>query len=208
MLTLSDRVAAYARSAEGKRFPDSIPAVSPSGRWLLGTWQMGQDYRAPSKLYGAYPPRYLNRVMALFPDVAVHEVLHVFAGCVPACFDRQNGQFGRWLRIDRSFDRDPAPSLYADLAALPFSDGSLPHKLVMADPPYSGADAVKYGTAMPNRKAVLHELHRVCAPGTHLAWLDTVLPMYRKAEWRHYGNLTIIRSTNHRFRVATLFERV
>lgn len=41
-----------------------------------------------------------------------------------------------------------------------------------------------------------------------LVWLDVVWPMFRKSEWRTVGRITVIRSTNHRARIATIFERV
>lgn len=204
-MTLDRRVAAYAASAEGQRFPDSVPRVSPSGRWLDATWIMGNDFEATAPLYGAYPPRYIERVLALFPEVEeMRQVLHLFAGCVqptqPTLLDASD-----WVRVDKSFDRQPRPSVYADATALPFARA--PFRLVLADPPYSKADAVRYGVKMVNRKNVLREVARCHAPGTQLVWLDTVLPMYRKDEWLHYGNITIVRSTNHRYRVAALFER-
>lgn len=208
-MTLQDRCDAYARSPEGMRFPDSVPRVSPSGRWLEATWIMGNDYRAPSRLYGAYPPRYLKRMLALFPDVRPARTLHLFAGCVPEApgpdAPHVSMRDERWVRVDRSFDRDPRPTAYADAMALPLVCGSM--ALTLADPPYTDADAERYGTPMPNRKTAVHEAARVTAPRGFLVWLDTTLPMYRKREWRHVGNVTVIRSTNHRYRVAAIFER-
>lgn len=48
------------------------------GGCLYGMWVMGNDYRNRSRLYGAYPPGYLRRVFALFPDK--QRILHVFSG--------------------------------------------------------------------------------------------------------------------------------
>ena len=46
-----------------------------------------------------------------------------------------------------------------------------------------------------------------CEPGTHVVWLDQVLPMYRKDEWDIRAVIGMVKSTNHRFRVVTVFER-
>lgn len=191
-MTLTERRDAYARSPEGIKYPDSVPRVN--GRWLEAHWIMGNDYRASAPLYGAYPPRYLTRVLALFPDA--RRILHAFAGCVAP---------GPWLRVDISHARRPAPDLVADVTALPLADGIF--DLVLADPPYSREDAARYGTSMVNRPKALRELARVTRPGGTLVWLDTQVPMFAKRDWHWWGAVTIIRSTNHRVREATFFER-
>jgi hypothetical protein len=43
--------------------------------------------------------------------------------------------------------------------------------------------------------------------GAHVVWLDQVLPMYRKDTWAIIGVIGMVKSTNHRFRVITIFER-
>jgi hypothetical protein len=35
-----------------------------------------------------------------------------------------------------------------------------------------------------------------------------VWPMHRKDEWRTVGRIMLVRSTNHRVRCVTIFERV
>ena len=40
--------------------------------------------------------------------------------------------------------------------------------------------------------------------GCHIVWLDQVLPMYRKNEFRIEAVIGMVKSTNHRFRVATM----
>ena len=44
--------------------------------------------------------------------------------------------------------------------------------------------------------------------GTHVVWLDQVLPMYRKDEWKLVGIIGMVKSTNHRFRVVTIFKKI
>jgi hypothetical protein len=45
---------------------------------LYAQWVLGQDYRSKSGYHGSFPPNYLERVMALFPDA--ERVLQVFSG--------------------------------------------------------------------------------------------------------------------------------
>ena len=179
---------------EGQKYPDSTPRVSPSGRWLDGTWIMGNNYHASAPLYGAYPPRYLDRILSLCPGWQTQRILHVFSGAVPS---------GRWVRVDSIAERQPY--IRADAVALPFQSQSF--DLILADPPYSEEDATKYSVKMVNRKAAIEELGRVATPGATLVWLDVQLPMFRKDMWRWMAAITIIRSTNHRVRLASFFER-
>lgn len=195
-MTLEERVAAYATSPEGVRFPDSIPRVGPTGKMMVGHWVLGQDYRSRSGLYGSYPPRYLTRVLALFPRVRHRRILHIFSGSVPV---------GPWTRVDISLQRSPRSDICADAEQLPIRRGAF--YLVLADPPYLESDALKYGTAFPNKKRAMEEIASILHPGGQLVWLDQTRPMYRKSDWRWWGSITIIRSTNHRVREAFFFER-
>src|SRR5262252_10439190 len=128
-MTLADRVAAYAATIP---FPDSVPVVSASGRWLCGVWLLGNNY-VGSGYYGAYPPSYLRRVAALFPDIPCDRWLHLFSGSLGADVPG--------VRIDlRAPGAGVAPaSVRADARALPLADGSVP--LCAAGLPYSTADA-------------------------------------------------------------------
>ena len=82
------------------------------------------------------------------------------------------------------------------------------YDIVLADPPYSVEDAERYQTTMIKRNKVMRLLAERCQPGTHVVWLDQVLPMYRKSEWSIVGVIGMVKSTNHRFRVITIFERL
>lgn len=174
------------------------PPLRVDDRWLDGMWMLGQNYRG-SGFYGAYPPGYLARIAALFPDRT--RTLHLFSGSLPA------GDYTRFDLVARE-DASTVPEVVGDATTL--SRHFAPHAFdfVMADPPYSATDAVRYGTPMPNRRKVLAELHKVVEPGGHLVWLDTVLPMFRKDAWHLWGLIGIVRSTNHRVRLASMFERL
>ncbi len=200
-MTLQQRADAYA--AAFPKFPAAWPRVVQERRHdvLYATWVMGNDYRTRSTYYGAYPHGYLPRVMALFPDVPAFDEsraklnhLHVFSGSLPE---------GEYVRCDTTQSAEVQESVY-DLD--PARDGRYP--LVLADPPYSAADAAKYGTPMVNRGKALRALARVTEPGGHLVWLDVCWPMHRKDQWTTVGRILLQRSTNHRARIVSIFERV
>lgn len=174
------------------KFPRSL-FISADGR-VVGTWIMGNDYRVQSEYYGGYPAGYLRRIRALFPEK--RNVLHLFSGKVDL----------RALPGD-TVDINPglAPTFVDDaqtLARVPLHK----YDLVLADPPYSIEDADRYRTTMVKRNLVMRALKRV-SPGTHIVWLDQVLPMYRKDVFSIEAVIGMVKSTNHRFRVVTVFCR-
>lgn len=186
----SDRIDNYARET---RFPQSL-FLAADGR-VVGTWIMGNDYRVRSGYYGGYPAGYLRRIAALFPDRK--RVLHLFSG-----------------RVDLSalpgdtVDINPAltPTFVDDAQTLKNVDLS-GYDLVLADPPYSVEDAERYQTTMVKRNVVMRALQRLPA-GAHVVWLDQVLPMYRKDAFAVAAVIGMVKSTNHRFRVVTIFRRL
>ncbi len=184
-----DRIDGYVRQTG---FPRSL-FVAGDGR-VVGTWIMGNDYRVKSSYYGGYPAGYLRRVRALFPDK--RRVLHLFSGKVDlaAC-------------PGDTVDFNPAlnPTYLDDaqsLAAVPLHR----YDLVLADPPYSVEDCEHYGTSMVKRNRVMRALAGLPA-GAHVVWLDQVLPMYRKDTFTVEAVIGMVKSTNHRFRVVTIFRR-
>lgn len=227
-LTLRERAAAYNVSAFGRRFPASrLWVVQEQGEDVIyGVWQLGNDYRNQSVLYGAYPPHYLERVSTLFPDLLAEPgvTLHAFAGSLPAD--------PSYVRIDLCRDDVRQPDVQGSVydVARHFA-ARRPFRMCFADPPYSDQDAVFYGVPMVDRRRAMSALATVVEPGGFLVWLDTTWPMHRKTEWRTCGRITLfdvdepdeaaepeldwqkrgvislIRSTNHRFRGISLFER-
>lgn len=174
------------------RFPKSL-FVAADGR-VVGTWIMGNDYRVKSGLYGGYPAGYLRRVKALFPDK--QRVLHLFSGKVDiSAFPGDT--------VDLNADLNPT---YIDdaqrLEKVPLEQ----YDLVLADPPYSVEDCEHYGTSMVKRNTVMRALQRL-PEGAHVVWLDQVLPMYRKDAFVVEAVIGMVKSTNHRFRVISIFCR-
>jgi hypothetical protein len=184
-----DRIENYARMTG---FPRSL-FMSEDGR-AVGTWIMGNDYRVKSGYYGGYPAGYLRRVRALFPEK--RRVLHLFSG-----------------RVDLSalpgdtVDINPAlQPTYVDDAQTLVNVPLAVYDLVLADPPYSVEDADRYQATMVKRNTVMRALQRL-GVDAHVVWLDQVLPMYRKDAFDIEAVIGMVKSTNHRFRVITVFRR-
>jgi len=186
----SDRISNYVAETG---FPRSL-FIAEDGR-VVGTWIMGNDYRVKSAYYGGYPAGYLKRIKALFPDK--QRILHLFSGKV----DRTVLP-GDTVDINETLQ----PTFVDDaqrLERVPLEN----YDMICADPPYSVEDCDHYQTTMVKRNVVMKSLERV-RPGTHVVWLDQVLPMYRKDHWKINAVIGMVKSTNHRFRVVTVFERL
>ena len=185
-----ERIDSYVRLTG---FPRSL-FVAADGR-VVGTWIMGNDYRVKSADYGGYPAGYLRRIRALFPDK--RRVLHLFSGKVELA-----ALPGDTVDINPSLQ----PTYVDDaqrLERVPLET----YDLILADPPYSIEDAERYRTTMVKRNVVMRALGRA-APGAHIVWLDQVLPMYRKDAFAIEAVIGMVKSTNHRFRVITVFRRL
>ena len=188
-MQLQDRIENYVRET---KFPRSL-FLSEDGR-IVGTWIMGNDYRVQTGYYGGYPAGYLRRIRALFPDK--RRVLHLFSGKVDL-----SALPGDTVDINARL----APTFVDDaqtLALVPLER----YDLILADPPYSVDDAERYQTTMVKRNLVMRALQRASA-GTHVVWLDQVLPMYRKDSFDIEAVIGMVKSTNHRFRVVTIFRK-
>lgn len=188
--TWQDRIDAY-QKATG--FPQGL-FVGGDGR-VVGTWIMGNDYRVQTGYYGGYPAGYLRRIKSMFVDK--RRVLHLFAGKVDlTAFPGDT--------VDINADLSPT---YVDdaqhLESVPLAN----YDLVLADPPYSIEDCERYQTTMVKRNVVMQALARL-SPGAHIVWLDQVLPMYRKDTFSIEAVIGMVKSTNHRFRVITIFRRL
>lgn len=181
-------------------YPRSL-FIGEDGR-VVGTWIMGNNYTVKSTYYGGYPAGYLRRIKSLFPDK--RRVLHLFSGKVDLAIIPGDTVD---LNLTLALDYPPNSGMhYTDdaqtLERVPLGD----YDLVLADPPYSVEDADRYQTSMVKRNKVMSAL-RGLPPGAHVVWLDQVLPMYRKDAFGIEAVIGMVKSTNHRFRVVTVFER-
>jgi len=163
---------------------------------IYGTWIMGNNYKVNSGFYGGYPAGYLKRIKALFPDK--NNVLHLFSGKVDKSI--LNGK-----TVDINKDNEPD---YVDdaqsLLNVPIED----FDLILADPPYSVEDCEHYKTTMVKRNKVMKALGEKAKKDTFVVWLDQVLPMYKKIQWEIVAVIGMVKSTNHRFRVITIFRKI
>ena len=190
MLTLQQRIDSYV-SQTG--YPLSL-FVSADNR-IVGTWIMGNAYGVKSGYYGGYPHGYLKRVKALFPEK--EKCLHVFSGRVDQ---------SAWPGDTVDLNREVEPTYIDDAQTLenvPLEN----YDIILADPPYSVEDAEHYQPTMVKRNKVMDALARI-KKGTHIVWLDQVLPMYRKTDYSIIAVIGMVKSTNHRFRVITIFEKI
>ena len=165
------------------------PTPRADKRWLDGVWLLGNNYKG-SGLYGSYPPNYLKRIMSLFPDAK--RILHLFSGSL---------QKGNYIR----FDINKPSDIIGDAHKLPFKPNSF--DLILADPPYSLEDAKHYGKPLINRNKVVFQCSSILEPKGYLVWLDQVLPMFKKENLNLCGLIGIVRSTNHRFRIVSIFKK-
>lgn len=189
-ISWADRITNYVSTT---KMPNAL-FEGDSGH-IVGTWIMGNNYRVKSTYYGGYPAGYLKRIKALFPDKT--KALHLFSGKVDT--EAFPGD-----RVDLNPDLDPT---YLDdaqtLTNVPLGE----YDIVLADPPYSIEDCQHYGTTMVKRNKVMAALSRLPS-GAHVVWLDQVLPMYRKDTFKLEAAIGMLKSTNHRFRIITIFRRL
>jgi hypothetical protein len=171
------------------------------GGLVYGFWMVGNNYRNPTRYYGAYPPGYLEKMRLLFPEpFSSGRVLHLFSGMTEV------------LRPDIEITMDINPDLCPDIVGNAESlsdhaDALVGTRLILADPPYAD-NHVKYGTEKVNKRAVVRECSRVLQPGGCLVWLDTSIPMWAKADgWALRGTIGLVQSTNHAVRVVTILEQ-
>ena len=201
-LTWEQRIAHYEKATG---FPRAL-FVAGDGR-VVGTLIMGNNYKVkPStdgdKLYGGYSAGYLRRIKALFPEKKA--VLHLFSGQVDLAVMPGDTVD---INLNMALVHPPGTGMhYTDdaqsLECVPLAT----YDLVLADPPYSVEDAEHYQTTMVKRNKVMRALAG-CKSGAHIVWLDQVLPMYRKADFDVEAVIGMVKSTNHRFRVITIFRR-
>jgi len=175
------------------KLPTSL-SIGEDGR-LFGIWVMGNNYAVASTYYGGYPHGFLLRIKALFPDK--NKVLHLFSGKVDLSI-----LSGDTVDINKELN----PTYVDDgqtLLKVPLQD----YDLILADPPYSIEDAERYKT-MVKRNLVMGQLGYRLKVETFVVWLDQVLPIYRKDDFNVVGYIGMVKSTNHRFRVITIFEKI
>lgn len=178
------------------------PLIVTDSGMITGFWMVGNDYRNPSKYYGAYPPGYLKRIALLFPDPDI--LLHLFSGKTP------KGTWGMYPVKEVTCDINPelSPDVVEDAQHLDrqFEPGTF--DLIVGDPPYL-QNHVHYGTLPINRRKVVKQCSNLLCSGGHLVWLDAIMPIWAKKDgWKLVGTIGLLQSTNHQVRVITILEKI
>jgi len=171
------------------KFPDYSKLVL-NRDVIEGIWVMGNNYTTKTDLYGAYPYGYLERIYSLFPLIK-GKSLHLFSGSLPDSDDYDKVDFK--VGIDAEEMSEILPHDF--------------YERIYADPPYSVEDCDHYGCCMVKRNKVFNECYQVLKSGGILVWLDQVLPQYKKTQFTIIGRIGMVKSTNHRFRVITIFKK-
>jgi len=159
---------------------------------VYGFFFIGNYYKRKTEFYGAYPPSYLKRIRALFPDHS--PALHVFGGVAEPEEEEIKIDINPLLK----------PTVCCNAQQLPFKDET--YKIVYSDPPYGPTEAKKYGFKLPNIRLVLRELRRVTQKDGILVWLDTRMPIFRKKDWLLIGAIGLFTGTNRVIRLISIFQ--
>lgn len=181
-MNLEDRVNNY-----HNKFP-KYSKLLINNNVIEGIWVMGNNYTTKTTLYGAYPYGYLDRIYSMFPKT--DKTLHLFSGSIE---DDDCDLVDFKTGINAETMSEILPENF--------------YNLILADPPYSIEDCEHYGCCMVKRNKVFKECYKIMEKGGILIWLDQVLPNYKKSEFNIIGRIGMVKSTNHRFRVVTIFEK-
>jgi len=163
--------------------------------------------RPKVKFYGAYPNGFLERARALLGVSPFDTVLHVCGGKASDYPAKPRG-FGP---NDLTLDLDPALApdyLQAATDPLPIFSGGWP--ALLADPPYTEADAEHYApgrAVFPSANAILRNMLAVVRPGGRVGMLHYVLPQPPREGVRFVACVGVIVGFNNRMRVFSVFER-
>ena len=160
--------------------------------------------RPKVKYYGAYPNGFLERARALLGITPFDSLLHVCGGAARDYPAKPRG-FGPF---DKTLDLDPAlkPD-FQQAATDPLPCG---WAAILADPPYTEADAAKYTpgvAAFPSANAFLRNMLAAVRQGGRVGMLHYVLPQPPRVGVRFVACVGVIVGFNNRMRVFSVFER-
>ena len=174
-----------------RTFP-KYPATIEDKGWIYGVWYCGTSWQRVA-LYGQYPPGFLKRALALFPDAK--DILHCPSGTVT----------GPGITVDLVSDDIRKPQIIASANALPFSNESF--DLILSDPPYSSEDSAKYGCEPFPLGGFMKEAHRILRPGGHLGMLHVYYPSYKRADWKLEALIMVVTGFLRKARVFSILTK-
>lgn len=160
--------------------------------WIYGVWYCGTAW-SKVRLHGQYPPGFLKRALALFPEAK--DILHCPSGTLE----------GPGMTVDLMRDEIRKPQVQASADKLPFPDASF--DLWISDPPYTVADSTKYGCPPFPLRGMMKEAHRVLRPGGYLGVLHTYYPAYKRQEWDLKGLVAVVTGFQRATRMFSIFQR-
>jgi SAM-dependent methyltransferase len=186
-------VAALRPSVENwnRTFPKYPPTMDAKG-WIYGVWYCGTSWQRVT-LHGQYPPGFLKRALALFPEAV--DIVQVPSGTVT----------GPGITIDAMKDAVRVPQIQAQADALPLPDESA--DLILSDPPYTHADSAKYGCKPFPMGGFMKEAHRILRPGGHLGMLHVYYPSYHRKDWDLIGLIAVVTGFCRATRMFSILER-
>lgn len=164
--------------------------------WSYGVWYCGTSF-TKVKLYGQYPPTFLKRALALFPEAK--NILHAPSGSL---IDLPDGH----ITLDIYDDNVRKPMFRGDCGDMPFSDSHF--DLVLSDPPYSEEDSRLYGCAKFPEKKFMSECARVLKPNAYLGFLAYHYPSYRRKDWKLEGLFAVVTGFSRRTRMFSVFRNL
>lgn len=165
--------------------------------------------RPKVKYYGAYPNGFLERARALLGVTPYDAVLHVCGGRAREYPAKPRG-FGpndRTLDLDENLSPDfvqPATE------TLPLASPGAPWWALIADPPYTEADAAQYApgvSAFPSANKILRNMLDAVRVGGRVGMLHYVLPQPPREGVRFVACVGVIVGFNNRMRVFSVFEK-
>lgn len=174
-----------------------------SYRPICDTWFLARaKLKEGRKYYGAYLGGFPERARALLGATINEPVLHVCGG-MARYYPYANG-FGP---NDATLDLDPLtePDFLQD-AREPYPKG---FKAILADPPYSEADAEHYrvgSSVYPSPNKIVSNALAALGPGGRVGIIHYVLPK-APADARFVAAVGVMCGFNNRIRVFSVFEK-
>lgn len=160
--------------------------------YIIGTWFCG---RPTERYYGAFPKSFWPRAKEILKqDEGL--MLHWFSGTI--------GKEAGIITVDGN--KEVEADFYVEGIILPFNDNHFDS--AFADPPYSPADAKRYGFKYPPARSVLKELARVTKPGGYIGLLHEFLPVVKGSGCKLVGCIGILNGPQKRIRALYLFKKV
>jgi len=159
--------------------------------------------RNGAAFYGAYPNGFLWRARILIGAWPSDAVLHVCAGVVRHRTMDRIGPNDRTLDLDRALEPD-----FLQDAREPYPTG---FRAILADPPYSPADAEQYTpgrAAYPEAESILRHALDALPPGGRAGILHVRAPRPPTKGVRFAATVAVLVSYGNQVREFSVFEKL